>query len=585
MGQEVIRAITVGAFLLLLSLVLIAVPCTPSQISFANDFETTTIDAANGANTTKAVDTDTNLNVGVDNAVESSFLDNSTSENTSTSDNTNTDKNTSSNDETDENTSNNDSTYEAEPTIDATSIQSLKPAYNSITITWKKAANAQKYVIYRSTKKSSGYKAIKTITNPKTLSYKDSGLTLGKTYYYKVRAYYKSTYQQSTVKSARVQPAQITTCTVKSQNYQTVKVSWNKVAGAQGYYVYRSTSLKGTYKKVGTIKKGSTTSYKNTKLTSGETYYYKVSAYRSAKGKKYCGSKSVAVAGKAQPNKVTVTKASHSSGKVALSWKTVSGASGYEIYRSTSKSSGYTKVKTATKSTKSWKNSGLGRGKTYYYKIRAYRTVKGKKVYGSFSSVKSVAVPLNRWDKLLNTYRTNSSVNQLIFVKYSSGSKATVYVYNKQGSSWKNVLKCQGYVGQNGINKVKEGDRKTPTGTFGILGAFGIKAKPTTSLPYTKVNKYLYWCGDKKYYNQLIDVREHPHTCHGEHLIDYKGVYDYGLFLDYNPSKTYKKGSAIFMHCSGSYGYTGGCVAVSQSNMLKVLKVLEPGAKICIYPA
>lgn len=548
----------------LLTIALSVTLCIPYKTALANNAETSTSDIVQSA-------------TGEDSPTKPTTYDDKTTPGNSPSDSTTS---------TDNHTPESDVTSpEVQPTVGAVSIRSAKPSYNAITITWTKSANAQKYAIYRSKKKASGYKLIKTINSAKTLSYKDPKLTLGKTYYYKIRAYNEDVYKQSAVKSARVQPAQISTCTVKSQDYRTIKISWNKVSGSNGYYLYQSTKKNGSYKKVKTLKKGSLTSCKITGLTSGKTYYYKVCAYRTAHGKKYCGSKSSAFAGKALPKKATITKANHSSGKVNLAWKTVSGASGYQVYRSTSKSSGFSAVKTTSKATRTWKNSGLSRGKTYYYKVRAFRTVKGKKIYGSFSSVKKVTVPLNKWDKLLNTYRTNKSVNQLVFVKYQSGSKATVYVYDKQGTSWKNTLKCKGYVGEKGINKVREGDRKTPTGTFGILGAFGIKAKPTTSLKYTKANRYLYWCGDKKYYNRLIDVRKQPHKCHGEHLIDYKRVYDYGLFLDYNPKKTYKKGSAIFMHCSGSYGYTGGCVAVSKSNMLKILKTLESGAKVCIYPA
>ncbi|CDC34519.1 ykud domain-containing protein [Anaerostipes sp. CAG:276] len=100
---------------------------------------------------------------------------------------------------------------------------------------------------------------------------------------------------------------------------------------------------------------------------------------------------------------------------------------------------------------------------------------------------------------------------------------------------------------------------------------------------YTRVNKYLYWCGDKKYYNRLIDVRKKKHRCRGEHLIDYKPHYYYGMFLNYNPKHKYKKGSAIFLHCKGKKPYTAGCIAVSRKNMKKIIKNAESGARICIY--
>ncbi|MCI8298983.1 MAG: hypothetical protein HFI69_01315 [Lachnospiraceae bacterium] len=61
-------------------------------------------------------------------------------------------------------------------------------------------------------------------------------------------------------------------------------VKWKKASGANGYYVYRSTSKKDGFKKVQTLKKASALSWKNNKLKSGRRYYYKVAAYKKAKG-------------------------------------------------------------------------------------------------------------------------------------------------------------------------------------------------------------------------------------------------------------------------------------------------------------
>ena len=61
-------------------------------------------------------------------------------------------------------------------------------------------------------------------------------------------------------------------------------VKWKKVSGATGYYVYRSTSKKGGFKKVQTLKRASALSWKNQKLKSGKKYYYKVAAYKKVKG-------------------------------------------------------------------------------------------------------------------------------------------------------------------------------------------------------------------------------------------------------------------------------------------------------------
>lgn len=85
----------------------------------------------------------------------------------------------------------------------------------------------------------------------------------------------KSTYAKTPGKTSITKLA-------KTKNSATV--TWKKVSGATGYYVYRSTSKNGTYSKVATIKKGATVSYKNTKLKANKTYYYKVAAYTTVSG-------------------------------------------------------------------------------------------------------------------------------------------------------------------------------------------------------------------------------------------------------------------------------------------------------------
>jgi L,D-peptidoglycan transpeptidase YkuD (ErfK/YbiS/YcfS/YnhG family) len=152
---------------------------------------------------------------------------------------------------------------------------------------------------------------------------------------------------------------------------------------------------------------------------------------------------------------------------------------------------------------------------------------------------------------------------------------------------WRQKLSSYAYVGKNGIGKTREGDKKTPTGTFNLKTPFGIKRNPGASLDYLQVTKYHYWCGTSgsKYYNQLIDTRvtARKRTSSDEYLIGYKGVYNYCAFIDYNASGEAGKGSCIFLHCTGSNPYTAGCVAAPESVMKKILIALKPGCKIVIH--
>jgi fibronectin type 3 domain-containing protein len=73
-----------------------------------------------------------------------------------------------------------------------------------------------------------------------------------------------------------------------------------------------------------------------------------------------------------------------------LEWSKVKGADGYQVYASDSQNGTYTRIK-ITKGTGATDESLLT-GKTRYYKVRAYRKVNGKAVYGSFSKIKKVTV-------------------------------------------------------------------------------------------------------------------------------------------------------------------------------------------------
>lgn len=182
------------------------------------------------------------------------------------------------------------------------------------------------------------------------------------------------------------------TIKTSSNSYNSNKITWSKLSNADGYEIYRATSKTGTYKSVKSITNGSTVSYTDKSLTTGSTYYYKVRAYRTVDKKKVYSSYS-SIASAKPVLKTPSVKLTSGSKKATIKWGKISGASGYEVYRATSKSGKYSKIKTITKnSTVSYVNSSLTKNKTYYYKVRAYRTVNGKKIYSSYSVAKSVKV-------------------------------------------------------------------------------------------------------------------------------------------------------------------------------------------------
>ena len=99
------------------------------------------------------------------------------------------------------------------------------------------------------------------------------------------------------------------------------------------------------------------------------------------------------VTAKTTPATPKVKVTSPKTGQVKVKWKGLASASGYEVYRSTSKNGKYKKVKTINKrSTVTYVNKKLKSNKTYYYKVRAFKSSKGVKTYGSYSSAKKIKV-------------------------------------------------------------------------------------------------------------------------------------------------------------------------------------------------
>jgi uncharacterized repeat protein (TIGR02543 family) len=174
-----------------------------------------------------------------------------------------------------------------------------------------------------------------------------------------------------------------------SIGYNRIKISWAKVSGALGYELYRATSSSGTYSKISTISSGSTLTFTNTNITTGKNYYYKIRAYRTVNGVKVYSSYSSVTNSKpvlATPTGVKALRASSSS--IKISWNEGSEASGYEVYRATSKMGSYSKLATITSSsTITYINKSVTKGRTYYYKVRSYRMVSGKKIYSGYSAV------------------------------------------------------------------------------------------------------------------------------------------------------------------------------------------------------
>ena len=292
-------------------------------------------------------------------------------------------------------------------------------------LTWNAVEGATSYRIYRSTSKGSGYSLLGTTT---ATSYTNTGAKAGTTYYYRVKACNDaglspySNVVSGQVKTVTPKPSAPVVKIGNSAASGKPMLTWNAVSGATSYKVYRATSKSGTYSLLGTV---TATSYTNTGAKAGTTYYYKVKAVNSAGESAY----SNVVSGRATVTTLTMGH-SASSGKPQLTWKAVSGAASYKVYRATAKNGAYTVINTTKALT--YTNVGAALGTTYYYKVEALNAA-GKSM-GFSAIVEGKVAPV-----LAVGYSSVSGKPQLTWKAVPGATEYQVYRSTQQNSGYTKI--------------------------------------------------------------------------------------------------------------------------------------------------
>lgn len=313
---------------------------------------------------------------------------------------------------------------------------------SSINLSWNPMDEASGYQLWRSTNKDSGYVSMKSLTaNSTTNGY---ALGYGETVYYKVRAYrltesgdriYGEFSSPVAVTNTQTPPKaeKVTGLTGKMASGSTISLSWDKQSRVSGYQLWRSTSGRDSgYTAMKSVTSNSTTN--SYTLSAGETVYYKVRAYVDVNGERVCGefSDPIAVTNSApviKAEKVTGLKGwMISSSRVGLSWDKQEGLSGYQVWRSTNRDTGYTGIKSITTNTTDNAYSLLP-GKTVYYKVRGYVIRNGERIYGEFSDPIAVTNSASGKDlvKVTNfTAKLNANAG-IVSMTWTAQSVATGY--------------------------------------------------------------------------------------------------------------------------------------------------------------
>ncbi|MCM1286427.1 MAG: fibronectin type III domain-containing protein [Acetobacter sp.] len=264
----------------------------------------------------------------------------------------------------------------------------------SISLSWDKTPQAKSYQlnITNNTKKTHFTKTVKTN------SAKISGLTPANEYTIAIiagagsgsKAVWSSESKSCTYHAL----ADKVTGLKATQTANTIKLSWNKKKGCDGYKIYRYISTENKYVAVADVYGENSTSYTVKKLKSGTLYAYRVAAFTKDSVKKI-GTKSSLLRTSTKPDKLKIKSvASKSKKKITVKWnKTV--CNGYQVQISTSKDFSKNRktysLKSSAKTIQKTITTAKSK-KTYYVRIRATKTVDNKTVYGAWSSAKKIKV-------------------------------------------------------------------------------------------------------------------------------------------------------------------------------------------------
>lgn len=229
------------------------------------------------------------------------------------------------------------------------------------------------------------------------------------------------------------------TVKVKSVTYNSVSLYWTAVSGADYYQIQRTTDGKNWTTLSSNFAKTSCTDSKS--LTTGKSYGYRVRAVdKGLLGKLTYSAWTGMVVAKPVPAQVTGLKVKASNNTtVQLTWNKVTGATGYTVQYLNGSA-----WKTYKSTTGNVLNvTGLTLGKTYSFRVAAYRTVSGKAVYGPVSATLKAGATLNAPTTVALTALNATQLK----IQWNAATGAKGYeIYNAATGKWTSTGATRGII-------------------------------------------------------------------------------------------------------------------------------------------
>lgn len=242
------------------------------------------------------------------------------------------------------------------------------PGNGQVALAWLASTGASSYTVYRRAASDQTMRPVASgIT---TRGYVDTGLPNGVRYYYRVQAVAGTLVSKRSARVSAVPtgppPATAPANLMATAGNARVTLTWQAVAGASGYRVYRSTT--GTFGATPLAKPSSTT-FADTTAANGTTYFYVVAAFNG--GGTGPVSTAVSATPMAPPAVPTGLTATAGDAQVSLTWTASAGAATYNVYRGTTAGGEGTNAVATGLTTGAFLDTGRTNGVTYFYKVTA----------------------------------------------------------------------------------------------------------------------------------------------------------------------------------------------------------------------
>jgi large repetitive protein len=295
---------------------------------------------------------------------------------------------------------NGDSTYSntASATTYATKVPlnlAATPASGTqINLSWTdNSTDETGFSIERKTGSSGTWAEIATV-GANVTSYANTGLAVGTTYYYRMRAFTAlgySAYTSQVSATTPTPPAAPTNLTLTVVNTTQINLAWTDNASNEtGFKIERKTGAGGTWAEITTVG-ANVTSYQNTSLAAGTLYYYRVCAYNAGSNSGYSNEASATTYATKVPSNLAATAVSGN--EIDLTWTdNATDETGFSIERKTGSGGAWAEVGTVGANVTSYASTGLTSGTTYYFRLRAYNAL-GYSAYTSQVSATTLVAP------------------------------------------------------------------------------------------------------------------------------------------------------------------------------------------------